>query len=43
MDGYIAALLNYPMEGVDSSEVLDALFWHYDTKRCIDSEVRKNI
>lgn len=38
MNGYIQAILNYPMEAIDGEQVLDALFEYYDSNRKLDSQ-----
>lgn len=38
MNGYIQAILDYPMETIDGEQVLDALFEYYDSNRRLDSQ-----
>lgn len=38
ISGYVNALMNHRMEGIDGKEVLDILFEYYDTQRRIDGE-----
>ena len=38
MNGYIQAILNYPMESIDGEQVLDALLEYYDSNRKLDSQ-----
>lgn len=38
LSGYVKAIMDYPMENIDGSSVLEILFEYYDTQHRIDGE-----